>query len=830
MLSAKLSWMKRVGKRTLRIALSLLLILQMVWVPNAAHAAETVFYFRGYNVENINSSTLNYATNSATVSGTGVTFAELSSEGEAIGLINLDETGHDISQSVDLGGLEIDFSTVSYIEAEGEAGADNDVPTATIYFCSSSDIGSVISSVTLHKADGTVAGNETLSSGAKIPAGTRSIFLSLKGTSTSGVNTVSYSNTSLVIHDSSAPTCSADYNKNWTNQDVTVTINAADSDAGLEGIYVNDTRVSGTSPYTFTVSDNNTSFTAYAMDLAGKQSDVVSETVDHIDKTTPADPSSVPLSSSNWTNADVYVLMPALTASTGSPERYVYQIGAAAWATLPDGFAITAEGNTTIRVAVEDEAGNRSAYAQATAKIDKSAPTISDATITSGSSSATVNITATDVGLSGIQKFAYAEGEQTADYFTTGGTLISGGTFTVSVGGTYTVFAGDIAGNTSLKTISITTAPTFDPVSDVTMDEDETKNIPLSISDAESARSELTVSVTTSDDALLSSVVLNQSDSAISLDITPAANQSGGPVTVTVEVEDPSGQKVSRSFSVTVSAVNDLPLAVDDSGITVSEDGQVEVDVLANDNDLADGDTLSIQSVGDPSHGTTLIVLGKVRYTPAENFAGTDSFTYVISDGNGGTAEATVYVTVSLVNDAPTAVDDTATATEDSFVSIDVLANDSDVDSETDTEETIALLSCADGAHGTSQIVGGQIVYTPEADFNGTDTFTYTIEDAAGLTAEATVTVTVEPEADAPRFSGLASEYTIDEDAVDHEITFDIYDVETPADSLMLQAASLDSESWIRTASSFKVWVTAIPRFRSCSHRLQIRTETSASS
>ena len=125
--------------------------------------------------------------------------------------------------------------------------------------------------------------------------------------------------------------------------------------------------------------------------------------------------------------------------------------------------------------------------------------------------------------------------------------------------------------------------------------------------------------------------------------------------------------------------------------------------------------------------------------------------------GNGGTAEATVYVTVTKVNDAPTAVDDTATATEDSFVSIDVLANDSDVDSETDAEETIALLSSTDGAHGTTQIVSGQIVYTPEADFNGTDTFTYIIEDAAGLTAEATVTVTVEPEADAPRFSGLAS-------------------------------------------------------------------------
>ncbi|HML68752.1 MAG TPA: Ig-like domain-containing protein [Clostridia bacterium] len=794
MLSAQMSRVKRIGKRVFRVALCAMLVLQTLWVPNAALAASSAFYFRGYGVENINSTTLSYATNGASVSGRNVTISSSAGEGEAIGLVNLDETNHDISKSVDLGGLEIDFSTVSNVTLEGEAGADNDVPTATILFCSDANIGSVISSVTLTKADGTIAGSETLSSGAKIPNGTRSIFLSLKGTSRTGNNTVSFTDTSLMIHDAGAPSCSADYYKDWTNQNVTVTITAADSDAGLEAIYVNDGRVSETSPYTFTISANNTSFSAYAMDLAGKKSDIVSGTVDHIDKTTPAAPSSVPLSSSTWTNADVFVLMPALSAATGAPERYVYQIGAAAWADLPDGFSISAEGNTTIRVAVADAAGNRSSSAQATAKIDKSKPTISNATITSGSSSAKVDVTATDVGLSGIQKFSYAAGEQTADYFTTSGTPISGGSFTVGVGGTYTIFASDYAGNTTLKTISITTAPTFDAVSNVTMDEDETRNIPLSISDAESSRSQLIIQVTTSDDALLKTVKLNQSDEAISLDITPAANQSGGPVTVTVSVEDPSGQKVTRQFTVTVNAVNDNPTAQDDNDITLAEDSAVEIDVLANDGDQADGDAISISTVGDAAHGTTLIVLGKIRYTPNENYAGTDSFTYEITDGKGGTAQAIVRVTVNQVNDAPKAANDTALTKEDTFVDINALDNDSDVDRATDTTETISLYSCENGAHGTAVILNGMIRYTPETNFNGTDTFTYTIQDKAGLTAEATVTVTVSPESDAPWFVGLSDEYTINEDAKNHEIAFEIHDVETPQDSLMLQAATLDGD------------------------------------
>ena len=409
MLSAQMSRIKRAGKRAFRVVLSVMLVLQMFWVPNSA-LATTAFYFRGFGAENVNSNTFNYATSGAIVSGRNVTMSSLAGEGEAVGLINLDETGHDITRSVDLGGLEIDFSTITSVALEGEDGTDNDIPTVKIFFCSSADIGSELSSVTLTKPDNAVAGNVTLSSGARIPSGTRSIFISVKGTNKTGDNTVSFSNISLVIRDAAPPSCSVDFNSNWTNQDVTITITAEDSDAGLEGIYLNDTRVSETSPYTFVISENNTSFSVYAMDLAGKQSEVLEETVDRIDKTTPSAPFSVPLSSSTWTNDDVYVLMPTLEAGSGSPERYVYQIGAGAWADLPDGFKITTSGYTTIRVAVADEAGNRSASAEATASIDKIAPTIGAVTITPGSASARVDVSVADGGLSGLDRFLYAAG------------------------------------------------------------------------------------------------------------------------------------------------------------------------------------------------------------------------------------------------------------------------------------------------------------------------------------------------------------------------------------------------------------------------------------
>ena len=183
---------------------------------------------------------------------------------------------------------------------------------------------------------------------------------------------------------------------------------------------------------------------------------------------------------------------------------------------------------------------------------------------------------------------------------------------------------------------------------------------------------------------------------------------------------------------------NTDPVALDDGGAT-TEDVAVDVDVLANDSD-ADGHALSVAGVTQGANGSvTINGDGTVRYTPDADFNGVDAFTYDVSDGNGGTATATVNVTIGAVNDDPTAVDDGALTDNDVAVDIDVLANDSDIDG-----DTPGVTGVSQGANGSVSINGdGTVRYTPDAGFDGVDTFTYDIGDGNGGTATATVTVSV---------------------------------------------------------------------------------------
>ncbi|RIK36278.1 MAG: hypothetical protein DCC55_27780 [Chloroflexi bacterium] len=184
---------------------------------------------------------------------------------------------------------------------------------------------------------------------------------------------------------------------------------------------------------------------------------------------------------------------------------------------------------------------------------------------------------------------------------------------------------------------------------------------------------------------------------------------------------------------------NRAPTAVNDTATTPAGVA-VTIDVLANDSD-PDGDALVITIDGPPSHGTATVNNGKVVYTPQAGFTGTDNFTYIVSDGKGGAATATVTVTVSgsgTPNRAPTAANDAATTAAGVAVTIDVLANDSDPDG-----DALTIASVTPPTNGTAVVENGRVVYTPNASFVGSDSFTYTITDGKGGSATATVTITV---------------------------------------------------------------------------------------
>ena len=251
--------------------------------------------------------------------------------------------------------------------------------------------------------------------------------------------------------------------------------------------------------------------------------------------------------------------------------------------------------------------------------------------------------------------------------------------------------------------------------------------------------------------------------------------------TFTYDIRDEEGGRATATVTVTVSGVNDIPVAEDDFSATDEDTPQVG-NVLSNDTDVDNGDILSVSSFDAVSvQGAAVSVLadGSFVYDPtnAPNLQALpqgaipldDTFTYTVRDIVGAEATATVTVTVSGVNDIPVAVPDDRSTTEDEPISIDVLSNDTDVD----TGHVLSLLSFDPTSQHQATITrdpgnpnaviynpwgkyrrddSGNIVYDPAAsDFlqtlplgqSITDTFGYTVEDEHHATATATVTVEV---------------------------------------------------------------------------------------
>jgi VCBS repeat-containing protein len=249
----------------------------------------------------------------------------------------------------------------------------------------------------------------------------------------------------------------------------------------------------------------------------------------------------------------------------------------------------------------------------------------------------------------------------------------------------------------------------------------------------------------------------------------------------------------SASVRLNTTVTNQAPTAAGDAYST-AEDTTLTVGapgVLGNDSD-PDGNQLRAVLGSGPSQGTlTLNANGSFTYTPAANFHGSDSFTYRASDGTLASSQATVTITVTATNDGPTATDDAYSTAEDTALTVaapGVLANDTDPDG-----DTLSAVAGSGPSHGTlSRNADGSFTYTPAADYNGSDSFTYRASDGTLTSNLATVTLTVSATNDAPTVT-VAAGGTCGTNDRSGTVNLTVGDVDNPASTLQLSATSSNS-------------------------------------
>ncbi|MGI0485065.1 beta strand repeat-containing protein [Pantanalinema rosaneae CENA516] len=200
-------------------------------------------------------------------------------------------------------------------------------------------------------------------------------------------------------------------------------------------------------------------------------------------------------------------------------------------------------------------------------------------------------------------------------------------------------------------------------------------------------------------------------------------------------------------------AVNVAPVAVDDVYNTAEDAILNGTTVFANDNDPDNTGPLTAQLVSGPTNAANFVLNfnGTFTYTPTANFSGSDRFVYTVRDALGGVSNpATVTINVTAVNDAPIAVNDSYTLAEDGTLNgTSVLDNDFDPDN--DLPLTAQLASSPSHAASFTLNPDGTFTYIPIANFNGTDSFAYTVRDSQGVVSNtAIVTITVTPVNDPP--------------------------------------------------------------------------------
>ena len=285
----------------------------------------------------------------------------------------------------------------------------------------------------------------------------------------------------------------------------------------------------------------------------------------------------------------------------------------------------------------------------------------------------------------------------------------------------------------------VNTAPTVLDRS-VEVNEDGTASITLTGSDEEGDTLSFTVLSQPKNGTL--------SGTAPSLSYSPNANYSGSD-SFSYKANDGVADSNTATVTITVNGINDNPEAANQD-VEVNEDGTASITLTGSDEEE---DTLSFTVLSQPKNGTLSGTAPTLSYSPNANYSGNDSFSYKANDGSADSNAATVTITVNGINDKPEVANQSVDVDEDGSVSITLSGSDEEGD-------TLSFTVLSQPKNGTLSGTAPSLSYSPNANYSGSDSFTFKANDGKADSNTATVTINViKKEADEPVLSLSKAEY-----------------------------------------------------------------------
>ena len=276
----------------------------------------------------------------------------------------------------------------------------------------------------------------------------------------------------------------------------------------------------------------------------------------------------------------------------------------------------------------------------------------------------------------------------------------------------------------------------------------------------------------------------------------------GGLAEINYTISDPSGEESSATASISVNVIGSLnvePIAINDTYTLNEDEILIGSSILNNDTD-SDGGVLTVSTTPfiDVTNGTLIINTdGTFIYTPDANYNGTDSFSYRLSDGQGGFNTAQVTLTINAINDIPVAVSDSYTMLENT--SLTVIASDFNALLVNDSDDDIDPLNINVSASTNTSFgnlilhADGEFTYTPNADYIGEDNFNYQLEDDNGGSITGSVSIIIKNVNAAPH--AVANNYSMLEGTVLYASSVLENDTDIDGDNLTVDTTFTSSPS-----------------------------------